>query len=132
MITINKGQANEVVLTLNEKLTISNASFVFVFTNDITGASVTFTADDTSTAIERYNQFTITESSSQDVYNGTITLVNQGNWSYKVYETPTASPIDLSDLGAELESGKVNVIGTSSVTYTTFDNNYVTDNTIFE
>jgi len=132
MITINKGQANEVVLTLNEKLTISNASFVFVFTNDITGASVTFTADDTSTAIERYNQFTITESSSQDVYNGTITLVNQGNWTYKVYETPTASPIDLSDLGAELESGKVNVIGTASVTHNQFDSNYTTDNTIFE
>ena len=132
MITINKGQANEVVLTLNEKLTISNASFVFVFTNDITGASVTFTADDTSTAIERYNQFTITENAVQDVYNGTISLVNQGFWTYKVYETPTVSPIDLDDLGAELESGKVNVIGTSSVTYNQFDNNYVTDNTIFE
>jgi len=132
MITINKGQANEVVLTLNEKLTITNASFVFVFTNDIAGTSVTFTADDTSPAIERYNQFTITENAVQDVYNGTISLDNQGSWTYKVYETPTVSPIDLDDLGAELESGKVNVIGTASVTYTTFDNNYVTDNTIFE
>ena len=132
MITINKGTSNEVVLTLNEKLTISNASFVFVFTNDITGTSVTFTADDTSTAIERYNQFTITENAVQDVYNGTISLDNQGSWTYKVYETPTTSPIDLDDLGAELESGKVNVIGTSSVTYNQFDNNYVTDNTIFE
>lgn len=132
MITINKGQANEVVLTLNEKLTITNASFVFVFTNDITGASVTFTATDTSTSIERYNQFTITENVVQDFYNGTISLDNQGSWTYKVYETPTASPIDLDDLGAELESGKVNVIGTSSVTYNQFDSTYATDNTIFE
>jgi len=132
MITINKGQTNEVSVTLNEKITITNPSFVFVFTNDTTGTTKTFTATDTSLTPVRFNRFSIIENVTEDVYNGTISLTNQGFWSYSIYETPYASPIDLTDLGAELESGKVKVIGNDVVDNIEFDSDYTSDNVIFE
>lgn len=99
------------MLTLTEKSTITNPDYVFKFVCDLTQEEVIFTAPDTSTNTTRFNQFTITESGTPDLYNGTITLNNAGFWSYKIYET-TGSPLDISTTSGlnEVESGKVKVI----------------------
>lgn len=132
MITINKGQSNKVVVTLTEKCTLTNPLFIFVFTNDTTSDEVTFTADDTSNSKIRFNEFTIVESDTPDVYNGIISLNPQGDWSYKVYETENVSPIDLNDKITMVEEGKVKVIGTNEVQNEEFDSDFTNTNTVFE
>ena len=107
MIYITKGQANTVVLTLNEKATISNHDWLFEFVNDVTGETKTFTAFELSTNTGRYNKFTFTESSTENVYNGTIELTDSGFWTYTVFEMAVSSPVDLvkakaNEAGVEL------------------------------
>lgn len=123
MILINKGQSNSVVLTLTERSTLVQPIYVFKFVNDITTEVIRFTADDISDAKERYNEFVIEENAVADVYNGIITLVDSGRYSYYIYEVANESPIDLEGETTLVEQGIVKVVGTNPVTFTGFDAN---------
>ncbi len=130
MIYLYKGQSNTVVLTLNEKATNTSYDVLFEFINETTGATKLFTAQDTS-SVERYNEFVITESDTENLYNGTVKL-ESGQWKYTVYEMPLASPnsITKSDNVGTLEIGRVTVYQTVSTT--TFDENETKNTVTFE
>ena len=122
MIYITKGQANTVVLTLNEKATTTSHDWLFEFVNDVTGETKTFTAFEMSTNTDRYNKFTITESTTENFYNGTIKLSDAGFWSYTIFEMASTSPVSLvkANALATVETGKVWVYNSTANPITTF------------
>lgn len=104
--------ANPVILTLFEKQTLTDPTFLFQFTNDSTGEAKVFTAPDISTANQRFNRFEIQAlrpTQTEDLYNGKVKLPLLGYYSYTIYETVTTSPIDLDVTHATgiVETGKV-------------------------
>ena len=109
---IAKSQQNTVVLTLNEKATTANPQWLFKLTNDQTGFSKIFAAEDVSDYQERYNLFRITESSSEDLTDGIVSLT-AGRWSYVIYEMEESSPrnLDPEDALSEVETGICIVTG---------------------
>lgn len=112
MIYLETG-ANTVVVTLNEKVTIADPEFVFVFVNDNTGKKVACTATDTSTNTTRYNRFSITVGVSTPL-QGKVLLDDYGFYHYYVYQSADASTFDytnidttdLRDLTGLVEEGK--------------------------
>lgn len=93
----------EMILTLNESVTIESPYFLFVFTHVTTKDVVKFLksgVDDDSSHTYRYNQFTINASVVFDGYE-------VGEWHYSVYEQASSSNTDVSLTGALLETGKL-------------------------
>jgi len=134
MIYITKGQANTCVFTFNEKATTTTYDVLFKFTNEITGESKLFTGFDLSTNRTRYNEFVITESTTENVYNSTIELSPTGYWTYIAYQMADTSPTSLlpSNAVGTLEIGKVYVYdSTENVNYT-FTDDEDKNNKVFE
>jgi hypothetical protein len=132
MIRINKGQVNDVILTLTEKATITNPDYLFKFFHQLTGEIKIFAASDLSTSTIRYNEFDIEETSTEDLYIGKVEL-KEGFHQYTIYEMTQASPADLDPDNAIgiVEVGKVLVTGTAqAIEY--FDSNYVKDIPAYE
>jgi len=130
VIYLYKGQANTVVLTLNEKAVNTSYDVLFEFTNQLSGEVLLFTASDLST-VDRYNKFTITESSLQNLYYGRVKL-ESGQWTYSVFEMPVSSPKSLvkaNSIGT-LEIGRVTVY--ESTTTNEFNTSEDMDNPTFE
>ena len=118
MININQGEANTVVLTLSENVTLSTPYYLFEFTNaQATSIIKRFNASDTSCNTTRFNEFTITEDSTEDLDNGTVELKYEGQWYYTVYEVSTATEKDPANATATLETGFVSVFGTEGTVY---------------
>ena len=115
-IVINKTSTNTCIFTLTEKCTISTHDFLFKFTNNTTGDSKIFSATDISPAVDRYNEFVITESGTENLYNGTVFLSPVGQWHYEVFEMTQASPpsLDPSIALATVETGRLLVIGSDN------------------
>ncbi len=116
MILLKRDNTNTVVVTLQEKTTITavTPSYLFEITNDNTNESKLFTAPDTSTNIRRYNQFDITVSGgTEDLLNGTIDINNNGFWEYKIYEQESATNLDISGTTSVVETGKLYLSGSS-------------------
>lgn len=135
MIFIRRGQTNRVPLTLNELLDTSPADFLFEFTCDMTGVNYQriFSATDISTATERYNLFMITETDTEDLYDGKVKLYPPGQWSYVIYEMPPLSPpsLDKSLAIKVLETGKVHV-KEDTTPLPVFDQTYKKNSKTFE
>lgn len=93
MVILNDG-ANEVILTLTEKVTISNPLFLFALSSIQTNATVYFMAQDVSQYKERYNKFTWTIMNNPNNNVGEFNLPIEGLYSYKVYQlsTPSLTP----------------------------------------
>lgn len=94
--------AGRVVVTLNEKKTLSSAYFLFVFTNVTTKLQVKWIVQDTadlSSHPSRYNEFPI---------NVPVVFLNQqpGQWQYEVYEQASAVNTDPTGL-TMVERGKL-------------------------
>lgn len=104
---IYKGQNNKIGVTLKEKQTLTLSDFVFKFTNDMTGKSVTCTSHDVSLYPDRINIFYIAENNTPDPINAVVSLNPSGMWTYEIYEVPQASPkiLDISQSVAILETG---------------------------
>ena len=129
MIKITKGQANTVVLTLTEKSTLTSPDYLFVFTNDQTEVEYCFIAADTSLYPERYNKFTITETSTNpDTLDGEVELPILKFYKYTIYEQNSSTNLDPDLATGVVEVGKVEVFDTATAdsTYTpTSTTNYV-------
>ena len=115
MIYIQKGTLNNVILTLNEKSTLSNPNYLFIFQNeyDISSNGITFSTPDISSYTNRYNQFVITESATASTtggYDVPLSLIS-GQYSYSVYESlePTLDILDTT--GRIIEEGRMVVSG---------------------
>jgi len=129
MILINKGEINNIFVTLQEKVTLSNPTFLFEFVNDITRRRITFIAKDISQYTYRYNEFVIVETSGQNyLSSGIITLSESMFYSYRIFEQTSTTNLDVNLTGALLECGKLKVNG-STILKSKYDNNpkqYVT------
>lgn len=115
MVLIEKGQANTVTVTVTEKTTIESPTYLFSFTNDLTGLVKTCISENTSTATERYDRFVITEkTSSPNNLIGEITLTNEGFWSYKIYAQESTTNLIPADADELVEQGKARITGTAN------------------
>lgn len=101
MLSLTLGQTDEkIIVTLNEKKTLSVGYYLFVFTNittrDIINKIYNFT-DDESVYPLRYNKFAI---------NTNTVFLNQltGSWRYEVYEQTSAVNTTVTGL-TEVERG---------------------------
>lgn len=120
MIVINQGQANTIDLTLTEKTTLSNPTYLFQFRNDNDMTYTYCIAVDSSIYTERFNRFSITEKVSPNPLNGEVYLPLQGYGHYTVYEQVSATNLNPSNTTGIVEVGKYKVIGTG-ITFTKYD-----------
>jgi hypothetical protein len=100
MLLFTFGQTEEMIVTLNEKRTLSAGYYLFVFENVTTRAQVTKIfnfSEDESSYTDRFNQFPIVTST---LFSGQQT----GHWTYKVYEQASSSNTDTTGL-TEVENG---------------------------
>jgi hypothetical protein len=114
MIYIYKSQSNLCPFTLDESATTTTYDVLFEFVNDVTGETKLFTTTEIFNTT-RTNDFYITETSSENFYTANVSL-EAGQWSYTVYEMPTASPMSLDktlSVGT-LDVGRVYVTDTTS------------------
>ena len=117
MIYLHQNASNNVYLTLSESVTLTgnNIYYLFRFIDETTNVETLFSAQDTSSAITRYNLFNIilTASTSVNLSAGTLNL-NQGYSSYEVYQTYIPYDLHLSaTTGGPIEYGKVYISGAS-------------------
>jgi hypothetical protein len=127
VILINKNTSNTVVLTLSEKTTLTNAKYLFEVINDMSNDVKCFIAADISTNKLRYNEFVFIENVTEDLLNGTFSLLLSGFYKYNVYEQ--ASTTNLNPLLALnlIDKGKLNVVSQLSdyPVYTGNENNTI-------
>lgn len=109
MIYVAQNSANKIVLTLTEVTTVTNPSYLFVFTNEFdtnTTTQILFTATDTSLYPERYNLFSLVEPTD-------LSLVI-GQYTYQIYEKsgPFTTPLSIAQTtGVVIEEGRMVVSG---------------------
>jgi len=121
MITITQGTTNQVILTLSEKLTLSNPAYLFEFVHDQTRQVYHFIAVDHSNFTGRYNEFHITEQTSPNLLSSQVSLPSLGGYHYTVYEQSSSTNLDPSLATGVLETGKLEVLSTDSKSITTYD-----------
>jgi hypothetical protein len=103
----------ELILTLTEKVTLTDPYYLFVFTHVTTKDVVAFVksvADDESGFQSRYNKFTIDPS---DVFEDKPV----GQWHYKVYEQEDLENTDVTLAGDEIECGKLMLLVATEFEY---------------
>ena len=112
MLQIIQGETKFWYLTLTEKTTISNPTYLFSITQRQTNTTTNFILTDVSSYTERYNKFSVIE--------GTTFSVDSGEFLYRVYAQTSPSNLD-PDLADELvEQGmlKVNDVFVGKTYYT--------------
>jgi hypothetical protein len=87
MLNIIKDTINTIVVTLTENATTFNPIYLFKFTNQQSNVDYYFISTDTSSHIERYNKFLLTEKTNANTLTGEVTLGNEGFYNYVVYQT---------------------------------------------
>lgn len=100
MITLTKGQIQNIYLTLTEKETISSPNYLFVFEQRSTNTEVKFVltnAKDLSLYKDRYNKFLL------NVNQYFLSKLN-GQYTYSVYQQTSATNTSTTGL-VLLESG---------------------------
>ncbi|MBL0233142.1 MAG: hypothetical protein IPQ08_05715 [Chitinophagaceae bacterium] len=99
MLLLTIGEDKDLIVTLNEKRTLDNGYYLFVFENVTTRDIVTkiFSfSEDESDYPERFNSFPLSSTVFQDE--------NTGDWRYKVYEQSSSTNTDPTGL-TEVERG---------------------------
>ena len=99
MLLLTIGEDKDLIVTLNEKRTLDNGYYLFVFENVTTRDIVTkiFSfSEDESDYPERFNSFPLSSTVFQDE--------NTGDWRYSVYEQSSSTNTDPTGL-TEVERG---------------------------
>lgn len=95
MIVLTKGNtAQRLIVTLNEKRTLSSGYYLFVFTHFTTGDVINKIynfSEDNSSYQSRYNDFDI---NTQSLFGSS----QVGQWKYEVYEQASSSNTDVTGL----------------------------------
>jgi hypothetical protein len=110
----NTDTSFQLILTLEEKRTLTNPYYLFVFTHQDTGNTIKFlkfSEDDESDYPLRYQQFTI---------DPAVVFLNAklGFYLYNIYEQLSSTNTDVALTGAEVENGKMRLITTDADIYT--------------
>lgn len=126
MLQLNKGQANTIVVTVTEKQTLSSPYYLIVFISEGQNVENSCIVTDTSSYTGRYNQFVVTESSTESRTTGTLSLV-EGLHEYRIYEQSSSSNLSSSNATTLLETGLAKVIGTQqdSIATATYSETFV-------
>jgi hypothetical protein len=118
MIKLTKGNTETLILTLKEKQTILDANFLMVFQSRTTNDKVKFVfvnSADQSLYQDRYNQFSL-------VVNTYFANVEEGWYTYKVYEQASTSNTNEANAGAVVETGLMFLSDGQDVTTTKYNN----------
>jgi hypothetical protein len=93
MVILQQG-ANNVILTLTEKVTIANPYYLFALSSIQTNQTIYFMASDISSHKERYNKFVWTIKNEPDFEAGEFDLPIEGLYTYTAYQlsTPALTP----------------------------------------
>lgn len=105
MIYINKNTTTRITLTLNEKRTLVDPYYIFVFYNVQTKVETVFYMVNTSVNKDRYDLFSLVDTTSEDLLNGIVNL-DKGEYTYTVYESVTLS-LNSIDWTGVVEIGRV-------------------------
>jgi hypothetical protein len=118
MIKIQRSTTNIVFLTLSEKTTITDPTYLFSFINQTTKVAKNFICDSTSDT-DRGQQFNIVEVGlgTEDLLNGEIKLLSNGTYNYYIYAQSSTSNLDPDDADEMVENGIVIIDGESEITY---------------
>ena len=112
MILITKNTTNNIILTLAEKTTLTNAVYLFEVTNDSSEVVKCFIAEDISPNKQRYNEFDLIENATEDLLNGTFELGLSGFYTYNIYEQTSTTNLEPTLSTNLIETGKLNVVST--------------------
>ena len=112
MILITKNTTNNIILTLAEKTTLTNAVYLFEVTNDSSEVVKCFIAEDISPNKQRYNEFDLIENVIEDLLNGTFELGLSGFYTYNIYEQTSTTNLEPTLATNLIETGKLNVVST--------------------
>lgn len=117
MLVLTKGQTAEtIIVTLNEKRTLSTGYYLFYFEHITTGQTATkiFSfSEDESLYPDRYNKFTV---------NTSTVFMNKdsGEWTYKIYEQ--AGGVNINPAGLTLvEYGILKLNAATTFTFETYE-----------
>lgn len=117
MLSLTLGQTAEtIIVTLNEKRTLSDGYYLFYFENITTRQTATKIynfIEDESSYTSRFNQFTINTNS---VFTGKM----PGEWVYKVYEQESSTNTDPTGL-TEVEYGILKLNPSTSFAYSKYE-----------
>ena len=95
MIRLTLGTNSKVDLTLTEKTTIANPTYLFQFTGNQTKGSVYCISQDISAYTERYNRFVIIVKTGVAVpLSGEIQLTIGDEYTYRVYAQTSTTNLD--------------------------------------
>jgi hypothetical protein len=120
MITLTKGQTQQIIYTGTELSVLVNPYFLFVCTNNVTENVVKFVATNISTT-ERYDSSTI-------VVNNHFLNEDAGLWSYQIFEQANSNNTDQTGLNI-VEEGYLqlnDVEDASDAVYDSQDNTFKT------
>lgn len=116
MIELVQGNISErIIVTLNEKKTLENPFYLFVFTHSVTKGVVAFIAGaDQSLFPDRYNEFEI---------NTAVKFLNKptGEWLYEVYEQESDTNTNPANSTGLVENGKMRLRDSEEFEYTAYD-----------
>jgi hypothetical protein len=118
MIKLTKGNTETLILTLKEKQTILDANFLMMFQSRTTNDKVKFVlvnSSDQSLYQDRYNQFSL-------VVNTYFANVEEGWYTYIVYEQASPSNTNEANAGAVVETGLMFLSDGQDVTTTKYNN----------
>ena len=101
MLQINKAETKTWYLTLTEKTTVSNPTYLFSLTHRLTNVAYNFILTDTSSYVERYNAFELTE--------GTTVTLDAGEYIYKIYAQTSPTNVNPELANELVEEGMVKV-----------------------
>lgn len=114
MLLLTIGEDKDLIVTLNEKRTLDNGYYLFVFENVTTRDIVTkiFSfSEDESDYPERFNSFPLSSTVFQDE--------NTGDWRYKVYEQSSSTNTDPTGL-TEVERGIMKLRPSTDFSFTEY------------
>jgi len=118
MVKITQTTTNTVIVTLTEKVTISNPYFLFKFENQQTKQLYYCIGTDTSSYTDRYNQFAIIEKVNPTPTAGEIRLASEGFYNYTIYQQASSSNLNPDNASGVVEKGIAKVFGTARTKYT--------------
>jgi hypothetical protein len=115
VIRLNKGQTQNIILTLTEKQLLTSPNYLFIFENRSTNTDIKFVRlnnTDISPYKERYNEFTI-------VVNSFFNTALNGQYTYTIYEQTSTTNTDPTGLNL-LETGIMELTGTT-ISFTEYE-----------
>ena len=120
MIKIERNTVNNRFLTLSEKTTISNPTYLFSFVNSTTKIAKNFICPIVSTS-DRGQEFNIEEVSAgvENLLTGKIKLITNGTYDYYIYAQSSTTNLVVTDADELVEQGRVVIDGVTEIEYVT-------------